>query len=445
MFRLVSLITAVVFNCFMGSTLAAAIGVDPVAGAFGLNAVALAVGNVVPAGSLRATVYTEIWTGELVKQLRRGLEATWLDGIPDSSSIVNNDVIHLVDVGVDPDVLINNTTYPIPLQSLDDADIAIKLDKFQTKVTPVTDDELYAISYDKMTRVKESHGNAINDSKFRKAAHSMCAQQNTAKTPVLTTTGARDPQTGRIKMCMQDVINLKRAMDNLKVPAENRRLVLCSDHVNDLLETDQKFKEQYNINRNDGTIGKLYGFNIYEFSNNPLYTTSGVKKSVGAAAGTGEFQCSFAFYVQRVFKATGTTKMYYSEASTDPEYQRNKINFRHMFICMPKKADAGAVMMSAYDAQGAPTIDGADALEVNAAGGTNTRTFATSNGAGITAQSDAEWLTVAVNGKKVTFTSTAYAYDAEGEETRTAIVTIGIEGSEVTKTVTVTQPMAAQV
>lgn len=112
---------------------------------------------------------------------------------------------------------------------------------------------------------------------------------------------------------------------------------------------------------------------------------------------------------------------------------------------MPKKADAGAVMMSAYDAQGAPTIDGADALEVNAAGGTNTRTFATSNGAGITAQSDAEWLTVAVNGKKVTFTSTAYAYDAEGEETRTAIVTIGIEGSEVTKTVTVTQPMAAQV
>ena len=215
--------------------------------------------------------------------------------------------------------------------------------------------------------------------------------------------------------------------------------------MNDLLESDQKFKEQYNINRNDGTIGKLYGFNIYEFSNNPLYTTSGTKKSVGAAAGTGEFQCSFAFYVQRVFKATGTTKMYYSEASTDPEYQRNKINFRHMFICMPKKADAGAVMMSAYDAQGAPTIDGADALEVNAAGGTNTRTFATSNGAGITAQSDADWLTVAVNGKKVTFTSTAYAYDAEGEETRTAIVTIGIEGSEVTKTVTVTQPMAAQV
>ena len=285
-----------------------------------------------------------------MKYLRQGLEATWLDGIPDNSSLVNNDVIHLVDVGVDPDVLINNTTYPIPLQALDDTDIAIQLDKFQTKVTPITDDELYAISYDKMTRVKESHGNSIKDSKFKKAAHALCASSNAAKTPVLVTTGARDAETGRLKFTVADLLAMKRKMDALKVPTPGRRLVLCSDHVNDLLETSQTFKEQYNINRNEGTVGKLYGFEIYEFANNPLYTTSGTKKALDAAAGTGEFQCSFAFYTQRVFKATGSTKMYYSPADTDPEYQRNKVNFRHYFICMPKKADAGVVMRSGYQA-----------------------------------------------------------------------------------------------
>lgn len=351
MIRLIAMIGAVLVNCLMGSTLAAVVGVAPAMGAVGLNVLAATVGNVAPAGSLRAGVYTEIWTGELVKYLRRGLEATWLDGIPDSSSIVNNDVIHLVEVGVDPDVLINNTTYPIPLQALEDADIAIQLDKYQSKVTPVTDDELYAISYDKMSRVKESHGTAINDSKFAKAAHALCAQEDSGTTPVLTTTGARDADTGRLKLCVQDLINLKRAMDKLRVPSDNRRLVLCTDHVNDLLETDQKFKEQYNINRTDGTVGRLYGFNIYEFGNNPLYTTAGKKKAVGATAETGEFQCSFAFYVPRVFKATGSTKMYYSEGSTDPEYQRNKINFRHYFVCMPKKADAGGVIMSGYQAE----------------------------------------------------------------------------------------------
>ena len=432
-------------NCVMGSTVAAMVGVDPMVGAVGLNVVASLVGNVVPAGSLCAGVYTEIWTGELVKYLRRGLEGSWLDGIPDSSSIVNNDVIHLGDVGVEPDVLINNTTYPIPLQALDDADIAIQLDKFQTKVTPITDDELYAISYDKMSRVKESHGNSIKDGKFKKAAHSFCANSNSAKTPVLSTTGGRDPETGRKKMTTGDLLRMKRAMDKLNVPNTDRRLVLCNDHVNDLLETDQRFKEQYNIDRNNGTVGRLYGFDIYEFSNNPLYTTDGVKKSVFATAGTGEFQCSFAFYTQRVFKATGSTKMYFSEASTDPEYQRNKVNFRHYFIAMPKKMDAGVVMMSAYDAEGAPTIDGDDSLSVPATSGSNVRTYATSNGAGVTAESDAEWLTVSVNGNKVTFTREAYAYDAEGEATRSATVTIGIAGTEVTKTVTVTQAMAENV
>ena len=434
--------SAVLLNCLSGGLMAATVGLDPLAGAIGLNAVAAVVGNAAPAGSLCAGVYTEVWTGELVKHLRRGLEATWLDGIPDNSSIVNNDIIHLVEVGVDPDVLVNNTTYPIPLQALDDADIAIQLDKFQTKVTPITDDELYSISYDKMQRVKESHGNSINDAKFAKAAHAMCAASNTAKTPVLKTTGSRDPETGRLKLIPNDLIRMKKAMDKLGVPAVGRRLVLCSDHINDLLEVDQKFKEQYNIDRNDGTVGRLYGFDIYEFANNPLYTTAGAKKALGSTASTGEFQCSFAFYVQRVFKATGSTKMYYSEAGTDPEYQRNKINFRHYFICMPKKADAGVVIYSDYDAQGAPIITGDDAISVKAAGGSNNRTYATSNGAGITAQTDAEWLTVAVNGNKVTFTSEAYAYDADGDATRTATVTIGIKDTDVTKTVTVTQPMA---
>lgn len=342
---------AILANCLTGSACAYAIGADPLVGAGTMVAIGSVFGNLVPQGALGEGVYTEVWTGELVKYLRAGLEATWLDGIPDNSSIVANDVIHLVDVGVDPDVLINNTTYPIPLQALDDQDIAISLDKFQTKVTPITDDELYSISYDKMTRVKESHGNSIKDSKFMKAAHAMCANSHSAKTPVLATTGPRDPETGRRMLVPADLVRMKKAMDKLNVPTTGRRLVLCNDHVNDLLAVDQKFKEQYNIDRNNGVVGRLYGFDIYEFANNPVYTTAGVKKAVGATAETGEFQCSFAFYTQRVFKATGSTKMYYSPANTDPEYQRNKINFRHMFICMPKKQDAGVVMMSGYSAQ----------------------------------------------------------------------------------------------
>ncbi len=342
---------ALLFNIVMGAVIATLIGVPVFAGVIFM----VIVGTVMsfapkPESALRAGVYAEIWTGELVKALREFLSGSWLDGVPDQSSIVNNDVIHLVDVGVDPDVLINNTTYPIDTQELDDGDIAINLDKFQTKATPITDDELHAITYDKMSRVKESHGNAINDAKFRKAAHALCPNENSATTPLLKTTGEADPETGRRRLTLNDLVALKAALDKLKVPTDNRRLVLCTDHVNDLLLVSQTFREQFNIDRNTGKVGNLYGFTIYTYADCPLYTTAGKKKAVGATASAGEFQCSFAFYAPRVFKATGSTKMYYSEASTDPLNQRNLINFRHYFICLFKKQDAGAAIMSGYEA-----------------------------------------------------------------------------------------------
>ena len=186
----ISIFTALLFNSLTGVVFAGVTGIAPMPAVFAANAAACLM-QLVPQG-LRAGVLTEIWTGELVKSLRGKLDGTWLDGIPDASSVVNNDVIHLVEVGVDPDVLVNNTTYPIATQKLDDKDISISLDKFQTKVTPITDDELYAISYDKMSRVKESHSNAINDAKFAKAAHALCPTENTDTTPVLVTTGERD-------------------------------------------------------------------------------------------------------------------------------------------------------------------------------------------------------------------------------------------------------------
>lgn len=344
-------ICALLFNMLTGALIATLLGILPLVGMLFMVAIGIAMSFApIPKGALRAGVYTEVWTGELVKGLREFLTGSWLDGVPDQSSIVNNDVIHLVDVGVDPDVLINNITYPIATQKLDDGDISISLDKFQTKATPITDDELYAITYDKIARVKESHANAINDAKFRKAAHALCPNENKAKTPVLKTTGECDPETGRLRLTPKDLVALKSALDKLKVPTDNRRLVLCTDHVNDLLLVSQTFREQFNIDRNTGKVGNLYGFTIYTYADCPLYTTAGKKKAVGAEPSTGEFQASFAFYTPRVFKATGSTKMYYSEASTDPLNQRNLINFRHYFICLFKKQDAGAAIMSGYEA-----------------------------------------------------------------------------------------------
>lgn len=95
-----------------------------------------------------------------------------------------------------------------------------------------------------------------------------------------------------------------------------------------------------------------------------------------------------------------------------------------------------------------PTIQGDEEVSLPATATAAKRVYATSNGAGVTAEvatQDADWLQVSVSGNKVTFTPQAYAYDATGTDPRVAHVTIGIEGTEATLDVTVSQAMAENV
>lgn len=339
----IKFISGMLFNVVMGVVLASFLGVNAAYGAGAGVVIPMLAGAFMPGGSLMEGVFTEVWTGELVKKLNAGLQATFLNGIPDYSANVNNEVIHLVDVGGDPDVLVNNTTYPIPIQNLEDGDIAISLDKFQTKATRVTDDELYAISYDKFGSVVERHRDSIVTVKYKKFAHALAPYSHTEKTPVIQTSGDTDTASGRKKITPKDVIALKRAFDNMEVPEDGRVLVLCPDHVNDLLEQDQSFKEQY-YNYTSGKLMNMYGFEVYTFVNAPYFNKNGVKLAYNATPTATDHKGSFAFYRPRMFRAQGTTKMYYSEAATNPQTQENLVNFRNYDIVLPKKMEAiGAI------------------------------------------------------------------------------------------------------
>jgi hypothetical protein len=342
---LMSLLVAVAF----GSGIASATGLNPWAVTGSLVTISF-IPMPSTSGVLMATVYKEVWTGEVVKALSRLMEATFLDGISDYSRYVSAvgdeaQAIHLVYMGVEPDVLINNTTYPIPLQELGEEDIVITLDKYQTKVTPVTDDELYALSYDKMGAVKDAHANAIAKAKYRKAIHSLAPSGNTAAMPVLVTSGA-DDGTGRKRLVWDDIVRLKREADNLEHPDAGRRLVLCADHVNDLLMVDQKFKDQY-YNATTGKPFNMLGFDFYSYLGNPYYNpATKAKLAFGAVPAATDRRASVYFALERASKANGWTKMYFSQASTDPEYQRNKVNFRHHYIVLPKREDGRGAIVS---------------------------------------------------------------------------------------------------
>lgn len=347
--KIFNLLMAVLANFVVGALMFALVGIAPLVGGLVLTAVALLSPMFgIPVGVMRGTIFTEVWTGEMIKAFRNSMESIgWLSKIRDYSQYSKNDVIHFVDLGGDPTVLVNNTSYPLGIEDLTDTDKPIGLDKYQTQPTRITDDELNAIGYDKMASVIERHREAIDQTKHARALHALAPSGHTAGTPVLVTTGATAPEGGRKMLQRSDIIALKKAYDVLKVPVAGRVLVLCADHVNDLLATDQKFADQYH-NYTTGKISNMYGFEIYEYQDAPYYVVgSKTKMAYGAVAGATERMASVSFYAPRMMRASGSTKAYLQDAANAPQTQENLANFRTYFICLPLKNHAIGAIVSA--------------------------------------------------------------------------------------------------
>jgi hypothetical protein len=304
-----------------------------------------------------AVVLRQLWTGMLLDRLR--FTSTWAAGMRDESSFVGNDVIHLTLIGADPSVLIDNTVYPIVTAAREDNDAVVALRKYETTNTSISDDELYAVPIDKPGSVIAQHRTVLEQGIMNHGLYTIAPLQETASTPVLVTTGynPKDPSTPftaealaggthRLRLVPEDIIKLKRMMDDLKIPKKGRKLVLSSEHVEDLLMTSQVFKDQYH-NIADGKILPLYGFEMHEDLNSPVYNISTkVRKAFGASSLSTDATGSVAFFDGRCFSAMGTTKMYYSAAEQDPTMRRSVVGFRQWGIIMPYNRDSQAAIIS---------------------------------------------------------------------------------------------------
>lgn len=290
------------------------------------------------AGIAQGGLLTELWTGELIKKFRP--EAGFLSRIKSHDAWVDKDKIHLVGVGAAPNILVNNTAYPIATATREDGDIEISLDKFDSENTRIPDDELYALPYDKRASVIEQHREELEEEVGKRAIYNLCVASNTADTPVVVTTGTSSTASGyaRKRMRKEDIAKLAFHLDNLKVPSKNRELVLCPLHVLDLQEQDTSFEKAW-IALKSGEVLDMYGFMISKFTANPVFDkTTVTKKAYGALPDPeNELAVSVAYYNKRAAKAKGSVKMYMSEAKGDPKNRETVVGFALRQICIPKK------------------------------------------------------------------------------------------------------------
>lgn len=297
--------------------------------------------------------FAEVWLNRVRQNLTTQDVAPWLEGIAEldtnvlemgSGDASELNVIHIPRTSFNPDVLLNNTAYPLAVQAYTDDETVVSLDKYQTKPTSISDDKIIGASYDVIDPATKSHTRAINTKKYQKAAHAISPGANTAATPVIAASGAPRVVGGVATLTYDDMVKLKDALDLAEVSTEGRRLVLSTTHWNDLLLDRKNFGDKL-VNYNTGMPAPIIaGFELYQYNGNPLFTSVGVKKAFGAVKAEGDRQGSFAFWTGQIAKKTGMTKQYFKEAKSDPEAQTNLLNYRHYFIAMPFDSKAiGAI------------------------------------------------------------------------------------------------------
>lgn len=287
----------------------------------------------------------EVWVKQLLKKFYP--DSSFLKYTKDFSALVENDAINLAEAGVDPEVLVNNTTYPIITSQRIDTPIRIELDLFETENTLVRRPEVIEYSYDQLESVLMGHRNVLRSSTAQKAAHAYAPTEDTEYTPVIKTSGSITPDAIRKRMTMADILFLKERFDGIDVPLEDRFLVLHPNHLTDLILEDTKsFKDITDIV--NGMPKRFAGFNILQFSKPAIYDYATMqKKSFGVIPTAGDTFCSFAYYKEEVMKADGAVKMY--RRDDDPEERGTIVGFDKRFIALPIRNKAIGSIVSALN------------------------------------------------------------------------------------------------
>ncbi len=271
----------------------------------------------------------EIWINQILEGFYP--DDSFLQKPVNYSAFVDNDRLHIASAGIDPVVLINNTTYPISSAFRDDSDNEVVLDKFETENTIVRRPDAIEYSYDKLESVIRQHRATLRKSVAMKAVHAYAPTNDTENTPVILTTGLST--NGRKRMAFADILTLKERFDEAEIPLEERYIVLHPKHVSDLLLEDiELFKELTNIK--DGEPFKFAGFGCYSFAQMPTYKEVGgiLKKVPFGSEKTVQF-ASVAFYAKEVMKADGSIYMYASE--DDPKERATIVGFDKRFVALP--------------------------------------------------------------------------------------------------------------
>ncbi|MEO7212652.1 hypothetical protein [Mucilaginibacter sp.] len=317
--------------------------------------------------------FPEMWVNRVETNLTSQDQAPWLAGVVEidtsvievgSGSASEQNLIHIPVTDFDIDILFNNTVYPLPISAYGDSSVTLQLDKLQTPQVPISDDQASGASYKRIDAATYLMTRAMLIAKYKKAIYMIAPAANGAFTPVVSTTGIHKDRVvhdgagapvadtplmdgPRVIFVYDDIVALKKKFDDMEVPEDGRRLVLCSDHWNDLLLDRKRFGDMFSNYKTGMPAPMVGGFEIFQYTGNPYYNGTN-KLAFGAVPAAGQYKASVAFYVPNIAKKTGYTRQYFLPSTLNPAGQSNIVSYRHYFMAVPKRAKYLGAIVSAY-------------------------------------------------------------------------------------------------
>jgi len=292
-------------------------------------------------GMLFAGVQKELWTDIIMEGFYP--KGDFLSWSRDMSELVDFNTLNLAEAGVDPDVLIDNTTYPISAATRTDSAKTIVLRTLDTESTIVRNLEAMESSYNKMESVVRGHRNALQKASIQLAAHYWAPQADGTFTPVIASTGELTGAGGRKKLTFEDILSIRAKLTALDADLNAFALMLNPLHEADLMAADLKLYKEVIV------AGKIFGFTFFVNSQTPRFNAStGAKVAFQAVAAPATDTCaSILWSKDEVMKADGSLEMF--AKYSDPDQKGDVFNFQKRFVALPFRSKMQAAIYSPID------------------------------------------------------------------------------------------------
>lgn len=323
---IIGILTAVLFNALTSQVFAGALDVSHGA-MFGIQ-MGLSLIPLQASGCLLDGLNKEIWLPGIVEQFfpsdsfvneSRNLDA-WTD----------NGFLNIQEAGVNPDVIVDNAVWPIPIVRREDIPHRLEMKRFDTENTVHINAIEIEESADKRNSVIEGHRTSLRTKFARMAGFNWSPTKNGDFTPVnVVSTGNKSTINNTYyAFSFEQLLQLETQANLMDMPTEGRILLLHPWHAADLRKQDMDmYKSIFNGNN-------MFSFKVYITPLTPRYNgDTGVRVGYDDPVKSTDAIASTFYYRDAVGRAKSDFDMYYR--LRDPEYRSDVIGFNMRGLALP--------------------------------------------------------------------------------------------------------------